>query len=52
MFVNRRSQTVDIVSEPNEFFGQPGNDALGATIQLRGNGFGQRRYLRDTHAHS
>jgi hypothetical protein len=42
----------DIVPKRDEFFCQPGNDALGATIQVGRNRFGQRRDLRDAHTHS
>src|SRR5262245_8581274 len=42
----------DIMSERNQFVGQPRNNALGASIKLRRNGLSQRGYLRDLHAQS
>src|SRR5215470_1701468 len=39
----------DIMSEGNEFLGQPINDPLSSAIQLRRDGFGQRRNLSDLH---
>src|SRR5262249_51955572 len=41
-----------VVPEGDEFLGQPRNNPLSTTVQLRGYGLGQRRYLRDTHAYS
>src|SRR5262245_47887244 len=37
------------MSERNQFFGQPRNNTLGASIELGRNGLGQRGYLRDLH---
>src|SRR5262249_18303201 len=39
----------NVMSERNQFVGQPRNNTLGASIQLGRNGLGQRRYLRDLH---
>src|SRR5215831_12129032 len=39
----------DVMSERDELVGQPRNDTLGAAIELRRNGLGQRGYLRDVH---
>src|SRR5262249_12442807 len=51
-FVNRRSRTRQLMSERNQFVGQPRNNALGASIKLRRDGLSQRGYLRDLHAQS
>jgi len=40
----------DVMSERDQFVGQPRNDALGASIKLGRNGLSQRSYLRDLHA--
>src|SRR6266704_5231147 len=42
----------NVMSERNQFVGQPRNDALGASIKLRRDGLSQRGYLRDLHAQS
>src|SRR6516165_3994189 len=42
----------NVMSECNQFVGQPRNNALGASIKLRRNGLSQRGYLRDLHAQS
>src|SRR5262249_46251563 len=42
----------NVMSECNQFVGQPRNNALGASIKLRRNGLSQRGYLRDLHAPS
>src|SRR5499433_3897313 len=42
----------NVMSERNQFVGQPRNNALGASIKLRRNGLSQRGYLRDLHAQS
>src|SRR6266566_8832825 len=42
----------DLMSERDQFVGQPRNNALGASIKLRRNGLSQRGYLRDLHAQS
>jgi hypothetical protein len=42
----------NVMSERNQFVGQPRNNALGASIKLRRNGLSQRGYLRDPHAQS
>src|SRR5262249_1874472 len=39
----------NVMSERNQFVGQPRNNALGASIKLGRNGLGQRGYLRDLH---
>ena len=39
----------DIVAESHQLLGEPGNDALGAAVQFRWDGLGQRCNLRDTH---
>src|SRR5215467_13470941 len=40
----------NVMSERNQFVGQPRNNALGASIKLGRNGLSQRGYLRDLHA--
>src|SRR5215471_11468325 len=42
----------NVMSERNQFVGQPRNNALGASIKLRRNGLSQRGYLCDLHAQS
>src|SRR5215470_14459903 len=42
----------NVMSECNQFVGQPRNNALGASIKLRRDGLSQRGYLRDLHAQS
>ncbi|WP_428675637.1 hypothetical protein [Reyranella sp.] len=37
------------MAEVYQFIRQPRNHSLGATIEFRRNGLGQRSYLRDTH---
>src|SRR5262249_53543003 len=37
------------MSQLDQFFGEPGDDTLGAAIQFRGNRFGQGRDLRNPH---
>src|SRR5499433_4291206 len=39
----------NVMSECNQFVGQPRNNALGASIKLRRDGLSQRGYLRDLH---
>ena len=39
----------DIVTEGHELLGEPGNDALGASVQFRWDRLGQRCNLRDSH---
>ena len=38
-----------LMAERDQFLGQPLNDAFGSAIELRRNGFGQRRDLGDVH---
>src|SRR5262245_31835356 len=42
----------NVMSECNQFVGQPRNNALGASIKLRRDCLSQRGYLRDLHAQS
>ena len=37
----------DVMSKPDQFVGQPRNNTLGASVELRRNGLSQRGYLRD-----
>ena len=39
----------NVVSQRNQFFGQPVHDPFGAAVQFRGNSLRQRGNLRDAH---
>jgi hypothetical protein len=44
------SEERDVVPTPNEFFGQPRDNAFGPAVETRWNTFVKRRDLRDSHA--
>src|SRR5439155_15653768 len=48
--LDRQPSPDDVMSERDQFVGQPRNDALGVSIKLGRNGLSQRSYLRDLHA--